>query len=151
MTDASTSGPHDGAPSFVHDPVMRDEIVATFADVPAGVVLDATLGGAGHSQAILDSRPDLSILGIDRDAVALSAAEGRLAAYGERAMTFRARFDQLGDAMAAHAVTELSGALFDLGDRAVGLHELQEAQAERGTDPVPRALRVTAGLLEQLV
>ena len=55
------------APEFVHDPVMRDEIVATFAVVPAGVVLDATLGGGGHSEALLDSRPDLSILGIDRE------------------------------------------------------------------------------------
>lgn len=106
---------------------MRDEVVATFAGVPAGVVLDATLGGAGHSQAILDSRPDLSILGIDRDPDALAAAEARLAPYGERAMTFRARFDQLGEAMAAHAVTELSGALFDLG---VSSHQLDVA--ERG-------------------
>lgn len=112
---------------FEHDPVMRDEIVATFADVPAGVVIDATLGGAGHSQAILDSRPDLAILGIDRDPDALAAAEARLAPYGARAMTYRARFDQLGAAMAAHDVTELSGALFDLG---VSSHQLDVA--ERG-------------------
>ena len=41
---------------FEHDPVMRDEIVDTFRSVPAGVVLDATLGGGGHSEAILESQ-----------------------------------------------------------------------------------------------
>ena len=39
--------------TFEHRPVMRDEIVAVFADVPAGTVLDATLGGGGHAEAIL--------------------------------------------------------------------------------------------------
>ena len=112
---------------FAHEPVMRDEIVATFAAVPPGVVLDATLGGAGHSRALLDSRPDLSVLGIDRDPDALAAAEARLAPYGSRAMTYRARFDQLEVAMAAHDVTALSGALFDLG---VSSHQLDVA--ERG-------------------
>jgi len=100
---------------FVHQPVMRDEIVATFAVVPAGVVLDATLGGGGHSEALLESRPDLSILGIDRDPVALAAAGERLERFGTRAMTFRCRFDDLATAMSAHSITELSGALFDLG------------------------------------
>lgn len=132
MTDVPTGE----TPDFDHDPVMRDEIVATFADVPAGVVLDATLGGAGHSRALLDSRPDLSILGIDRDAVALSAAEARLAPYGERAMTYRARFDQLGDAMAAHSVTELSGALFDLGVSSPQLDVAERGFSYRNEGPL---------------
>lgn len=100
---------------FAHQPVMRDEIVAAFAPVPAGVVLDATLGGGGHSEALLDSRPDISILGIDRDPAALAAAGARLKRFGERAMTFRCRFDELASAMSAHSIPALSGALFDLG------------------------------------
>ena len=131
---------------FAHDPVMRDEIVATFAEVPAGVVLDATLGGAGHSRAILDSRPDLAILGIDRDPDALAAAEARLAPYGARAMTYRARFDQLEAAMAAHDVTELSGALFDLG---VSSHQLDAAErgfSYRHDGPLDMRMDADAGL-----
>jgi 16S rRNA (cytosine1402-N4)-methyltransferase len=100
---------------FTHQPVMRDEIVATFAPVPPGVVLDATLGGGGHSEALLDSRPDIKVLGIDRDPVAIAAAGERLERFGDRAMTFRGRFDELATAMSTHSVTELSGALFDLG------------------------------------
>ncbi len=60
-------------PTFTHRPVMLDEIVAVFATVPAGVILDATLGGGGHSEALLESRPDLSIIGVDRDPEALAA------------------------------------------------------------------------------
>jgi 16S rRNA (cytosine1402-N4)-methyltransferase len=100
---------------FEHDPVMRDEIVAIFGDVPAGVVLDATLGAGGHSEALLASRDDLSVLGLDRDPDALAAATHRLERFGDRVMTYRCRFDELDAAMATNEVTELSGALFDLG------------------------------------
>jgi 16S rRNA (cytosine1402-N4)-methyltransferase len=101
--------------SFEHRPVMLDEIVATFRAVPPGVVLDATLGGGGHSEAILDSREDLRVLGLDRDPAALAAASVRLDRFGDRLMTYRCRFDAIDDAMAAHSIDTLSGALFDLG------------------------------------
>lgn len=101
--------------AFEHRPVMRDEIVDALRGVPAGVVLDATLGGGGHAEAILESRDDLRVLGIDRDPAALSAATARLLRFGDRAMTHRCRFDALDEAMEAHSVDALSGALFDLG------------------------------------
>lgn len=100
---------------FDHDPVMKTEIVASFSSVPAGVVLDATLGGGGHSEALLESRDDLSVLGLDRDPAALEAAVARLDRFGDRVMTHRCRFDDLDSAMAAHSIDVLSGALFDLG------------------------------------
>ena len=107
--------PDDLSADFVHDPVMRDEIVESLRNVPAGVVLDATLGAGGHSEAILESRDDLRILGLDRDPSALAFATGRLLRFGDRVMTHRCRFDDLDEAMAAHSIESLSGALFDLG------------------------------------
>lgn len=104
-----------GREAFAHDPVMVGEIVDVFQPVPAGVVVDATLGAGGHSEALLESRDDLSVLGLDRDPDALAAARQRLGRFGPRAMTHRCRFDDLPEAMAAHAVDGLSGALFDLG------------------------------------
>ena len=101
--------------AFEHRPVMRDEIVDALRGGPAGVVLDATFGGGGHAEAILESRDDLRVLGIDRDPAALSAASARLLRFGDRAMTHRCRFDALDEAMEAHSVGSLSGALFDLG------------------------------------
>ena len=100
---------------FDHAPVMRQEIVDALAPTPPGVVLDATLGGGGHSEALLDARDDVDILGLDRDQDALDAATRRLAPYGDRVMTHRCRFDRLNEAMEANGVEGLSGALFDLG------------------------------------
>jgi len=78
---------------FRHQPVMVDEIAELFATVPSGIVLDATLGGGGHSEAILERRTDVTILGIDRDPAALAAAAARLARFGHRVTTVHARFD----------------------------------------------------------
>ena len=94
---------------------MESEIVAVFATVPPGVVLDATLGGGGHAGAILDSRPDLRILGLDRDPAALAAAIAGLERHRDRLVTSRRRFDDLRIAMADLHIDHLSGALFDLG------------------------------------
>ena len=101
--------------TFSHDPVMVREITELFAGVPHGFVLDATLGGAGHTTAILDAHPGLSVLGLDRDPAALAASRERLAPYGDRVMLQHRRFDDLDAAMLEAGIAELSGALFDLG------------------------------------
>lgn len=122
--------------SFDHSPVMRDELVDVFADVPPGVIVDATLGGGGHSDALLSSREDLSVLGIDRDPDALAAATQRLARFGRRLMTYRGRFDQLENAMQQHAVTSLSGALFDLGVSSPQLDRPERGFSYRNPGPL---------------
>jgi 16S rRNA (cytosine1402-N4)-methyltransferase len=94
---------------------MRDEIVALFASVPRGFVLDATLGGAGHAVALLEAHEHLSILGVDRDPNALAAARARLNMYADRVRTSHCRFDDIDGALDDAEVSELSGALFDLG------------------------------------
>lgn len=112
---------------FTHRPVMESEILAVLDSVPAGIVVDATLGAGGHTEAILNRRADLRVLGLDQDPAALAAARKRLAGFGDRVMTHRCRFDDLRLAMDAHEVTYLSGALFDLG-----VSSPQLDQAERG-------------------
>ena len=98
---------------FAHHPVMADEIVALFAPAPEGWVIDATLGGGGHAEAILDAHPHLRVLGIDQDPSALAAADARLSRFGERVRTVRGRFDAMADL--ASGTTPVSGVLFDLG------------------------------------
>ncbi len=112
---------------FSHDPVMVREITELFANVPDGVVLDATLGGAGHTTALLNAQPGLRVLGLDRDPAALEASRARLAPYGDRAMLQHRRFDDLDAAMSEAGIEELSGALFDLG---VSSHQFDSG--ERG-------------------
>ncbi|MCU1453533.1 MAG: mraW [Acidimicrobiales bacterium] len=114
---------------FSHEPVLLERVLELFAAVPAGTVVDATLGGAGHAAAVLEARPDLRILGIDRDPDALAAAKARLAPYGARASAVRARFDQLAEVVAGAgtAAQPITGVLFDLG-----VSSAQFDQARRG-------------------
>jgi 16S rRNA (cytosine1402-N4)-methyltransferase len=69
---------------FLHIPVLSQEIVTGLGVIPGGWYLDATVGGGGHSELILQAAPDVSLVAIDRDLQALAAAKVKLAAYGER-------------------------------------------------------------------
>src|SRR6187455_3434790 len=80
---------------FHHQPVMGAEVVRLLAPVPAGLVVDATVGGGGHAQLLLEARPDLSLLGIDRDPAAVAAAGERLASYGDRVRIVQGGFEDL--------------------------------------------------------
>jgi 16S rRNA (cytosine1402-N4)-methyltransferase len=111
----ATTGDEDANRRFDHTPVMADEVVALVAPVPNGPFVDATLGGAGHAARLLETHPGLTLLGIDRDPVALEVAADRLAAHAARITLKRARFDQLGTILAEEGVGEVSGFLFDLG------------------------------------
>jgi 16S rRNA (cytosine1402-N4)-methyltransferase len=103
--------------TFLHDPVMLDEVMSVFLDMNDGVFLDATLGGAGHSVALLSAHPHVSLLGIDQDNTALAAASTTLLDSGlrERATLRHARFDSVSRVVAEEGIGSLAGALFDLG------------------------------------
>ena len=85
------------------------------AMVPAGVVLDATVGAGGHARALLEAYDGLSIVGLDRDLDAVRAATAALAPFGARGHVEKARFDDLGTVLDRIGTGGLSGALFDLG------------------------------------
>ncbi|MDZ7677123.1 MAG: 16S rRNA (cytosine(1402)-N(4))-methyltransferase RsmH [Acidimicrobiales bacterium] len=110
--DHSDRSPADG---FEHRPVMVEEIVALFEPVPTGLVVDATIGGGGHAHAVLDSRPDLVLLGLDQDADAIAAATERLAPFGDRVTIRRARFDELTQVVESIGHLDVVAVLFDLG------------------------------------
>ncbi|HEX3793280.1 MAG TPA: 16S rRNA (cytosine(1402)-N(4))-methyltransferase RsmH [Acidimicrobiales bacterium] len=108
------------AHSFEHIPVLRDDVVSLFAPVPAGVLVDATVGGGGHSEALLEAHDGLYVVGLDRDAVALAAAGERLARFGDRVHLLHAPFAELASVTSGPLV----GVLFDLG---VSSPQLDEA------------------------
>ncbi|HUE76538.1 MAG TPA: 16S rRNA (cytosine(1402)-N(4))-methyltransferase RsmH [Longimicrobiales bacterium] len=105
-----------------HVPVLVDEVVRLLDPKRGGVYLDGTLGGGGHSEALLRAGAESGarVVGVDRDAEALAEACARLSAYGER---FEARQGDFADAVEA-LETELAGALLDLG---VSSHQIDEA------------------------
>lgn len=103
--------------SFVHESVMLNEILDVFSSMNSGVFADCTLGGAGHSVAILSAHPEVRLLGIDQDDIALDSARSVLddAGCSERVTLRRARFDAVETIVAEEGIGSLAGALFDLG------------------------------------
>lgn len=115
-------------PEFVHRPVMGQEVVELLAPVPPGLVVDATVGGGGHARLLLEARPDLHLLGIDRDVDAVTAATTSLAGYGDRVRVVHGGFEDLA-AIVGPRTSEgnIVGILFDLG-----VSSPQLERAERG-------------------
>jgi 16S rRNA (cytosine1402-N4)-methyltransferase len=123
---------------FAHEPVMVDEVVALFAPVPPGWVVDATVGGGGHAGALLDAHGHLCVLGVDRDPEAVAAAGRRLGRYGARAVVRQARFDQWAAVAAAVGVERgaLSGVLFDLGVSSAQIDHVSRGFSYRAEAPL---------------
>jgi 16S rRNA (cytosine1402-N4)-methyltransferase len=98
---------------YVHRSVMLEEVVAALAPRPGGRYLDATLGGGGHAEAILEaSSPSGWLYGLDRDEVAVAVAGERLARFAGRFELRQGSFAEMGDWIAAGSC---DGVLFDLG------------------------------------
>lgn len=107
---------------FRHEPVMAAEVVDLLAAVPPGLVVDATVGGGGHARRLLEARPDLELLGIDRDAEAVAAARAALEPFGDRATVVQGGFEQIADIVERHGGgRQVVGVLMDLG---VSSHQL---------------------------
>jgi 16S rRNA (cytosine1402-N4)-methyltransferase len=109
-----TQPPATPAP-FGHRPVMLEAVLSLLAPSPPGLLLDATLGAAGHARALLEAAPHLQLFGIDQDPDAIRAAREALAPYGPRARVERARFDRIPQVLARLGATGVSAVLFDLG------------------------------------
>lgn len=128
MTSDEPAPTSEAAPMpFAHQPVMEGEVVEFFGPVPAGIIVDATVGGGGHAHALLSTWPHLRLVGLDQDPAAVEAARERLEVFGDRATVVQARFDHLSPVVTSLGITKLSGVLFDLG---VSSHQFD--QPERG-------------------
>jgi 16S rRNA (cytosine1402-N4)-methyltransferase len=132
-------------PTFHHIPVMLAEIVQSFAPVPVGVVLDGTVGGAGHAAALLEAYPDLRVVGLDQDPDAVAAATAVLSPFGDRATIVAARFDRFAGVLDDLGVATLSGALLDLGVSSPQLDRPERGFSYRGDGPLDMRMDTTAG------
>lgn len=91
------------------------------------IVVDATLGLGGHSEALLERFPNLRIVGLDRDTEAISLASTRLAKFGSRFTVVHAVYDQMPEVLSELGIDGVDGILFDLG-----VSSLQLDQIDRG-------------------
>jgi 16S rRNA (cytosine1402-N4)-methyltransferase len=112
--------------SSYHTPVMVEEVLRYLRPDRGGVFLDGTLGGGGHSEAILEASTVARVLGVDRDPEARAEAATRLARFGDRFELLSANFAAALD-VARIGEGELSGVLLDLG---ISSHQIDAS--ERG-------------------
>lgn len=114
----------------IHTPVLLErtlELLAPAISRPGAVVVDCTLGMGGHSEAMLQAHPDLTVVGLDRDTEALAIAGRRLEPFGGRAKLVHTTYDGIGPALDGLGVDTVDGVLFDLG-----VSSLQLDRVERG-------------------
>lgn len=93
---------------------MVGEVLEELRPERGGLFLDGTLGGGGHSEALLERAPEARLVGVDRDPEALAEAGARLARFGDRFRAVRANFADAAEA-AGIGAGELAGVLLDLG------------------------------------
>jgi len=104
-----------------HDPVLLDRVVALLTPVldhGGAVLVDATLGLGGHSEALLARCEPARVIGIDRDPRALELSRERLAPYGDRFTAVHAVYDEIPGVLADLGLARhggVDGVLFDLG------------------------------------
>jgi 16S rRNA (cytosine1402-N4)-methyltransferase len=114
-----------------HVSVMRDECIELLSPAISThanpVVIDATLGLGGHTEALLNKFPHLVVIGIDRDTQAIEIATERLSRFGQRFISHHSIFDRISDVAKEHGYSHVQGVLFDLG-----VSSLQLDNGDRG-------------------
>jgi 16S rRNA (cytosine1402-N4)-methyltransferase len=99
-----------------HEPVLLEPVLQYLEPNRSdGIIVDATVGLGGHTEALLERHPHIRILGIDRDPEALERSRERLSRFGDRVTLFRGRHESLIDILKQSGIAAVSGVLADLG------------------------------------
>ncbi len=99
-----------------HVSVLLREAIEFLRPGPGGRYVDGTLGGGGHSEAILAaSDPDGQVLGLDRDDQAITVARARLQRFGSRVILRQASFSEVREVLGAIGWSDVDGIILDLG------------------------------------
>ena len=107
-----------------HTPVLREEVMTWLITSSGGVYVDATLGGGGHAESILQRlNPTGVLVGLDADPDAIQFATSRLSSYQRRAVLVHTNFRDISAALAQRGFDHVSGVLLDLG---VSSYQLDE-------------------------
>ena len=138
----------------IHTPVMLErtiELLAPALSEPGAVLVDATLGMAGHAEALLDRFPHLVLVGLDRDTDALAIAGRRLARFGDRVRLVHTVYDRIDEALDSAAVEHADGVLFDLGVSSLQLDRVERGFSYSKDAPLDMRMDATEGLTARQV
>jgi 16S rRNA (cytosine1402-N4)-methyltransferase len=96
-----------------HEPVLLRETIDLLQPAPGRIYFEGTMGGGGHTRALLDA--GATVVATDQDPEAIASASAELAGHGDRLIIRRANFSEISSILAELGITQLHGALFDLG------------------------------------
>src|SRR5690349_9797190 len=132
-----------------HVPVLLDRVVALVAPAlaePGSVLVDATLGLGGHSEAVLTRCPQAHVVGVDRDVHALDLARKRLEPFAERITLVHAVYDEIPEVLAEAGIGPVQGILFDLGVSSMQLDVRERGFAYAEDAPLDMRMNDTVGM-----
>jgi 16S rRNA (cytosine1402-N4)-methyltransferase len=132
-----------------HVPVLLERILALFAPVFSdreAVLVDATVGLGGHSDALLSAYPGLRLIALDRDPAALERSGERLARHGDRVRFVHARYDEMPEALDDLGLSSVDGILFDLGVSSMQLDRAERGFAYSKDAPLDMRMDPTTGI-----
>ncbi|MGH3440699.1 MAG: 16S rRNA (cytosine(1402)-N(4))-methyltransferase RsmH [Nitriliruptorales bacterium] len=131
-----------------HAPVLADRVTELILGAPEGVLVDATVGAAGHARAILEARAARGLpsrlVGIDRDPDALETAGERLAGVPGEVELVHARFDALGEILDDLGIGQVAGVLLDLGISSMHVDRADRGFSYRHEGPLDMRMDPTA-------
>jgi 16S rRNA (cytosine1402-N4)-methyltransferase len=127
--------------NFSHIPVLSQEIVTGLGVIAGGWYLDATVGGGGHSELILQAAPDVRLVALDRDLQALDAAKARLSPYGERVQFWHGNYADY-----QPGTQRFDGIIADLGVSSVQLDLAERGFSFRNEAPLDMRMDRSQGI-----
>lgn len=146
----------NGKPTqFEHSSVLLDEVLDVLSGADAGTMVDATLGLAGHSEAILERFPTSIVIGIDQDLAAAAIARERLAKFGDRFRYEHANFVEIADVLKKLDFPSPTAVIADLGVSSMQLDDAERGFSFRFDAPLdmrmnPNDQTTAAGLIREL-
>lgn len=132
-----------------HTPVMLErtlELLAPALDRPEAVLVDATLGAGGHTEAALQRHAGLTVIGLDRDTDALALAGERLAPFGDRFRPVHTVYSGIREAVRREGFDHADAVLFDLGVSSMQLDEAERGFAYSQDAPLDMRMDRTTGV-----
>ena len=133
--------------AFHHVPIMVDEVMDLLQPRRGGLFVDGTLGGGGHSEAILKALPASGrLIGIDRDETALRAATDRLKGFGDRFTPLHGNFFHMRSLLLQRGILKADGILLDLGVSSYQLDEPSRGFSYRAEAPLDMRMDQSAAL-----
>jgi 16S rRNA (cytosine1402-N4)-methyltransferase len=130
---------------FEHATVMRDEVVRAIAPRAGRVYVDVTLGAGGHTVALLEAEPRARIVAIDRDPVAIAAAQEQLGPVSDRMTLVHGAFSQLREHLDALGISRVDGIVADLGVSSPQLDDAARGMSFRREGPVDMRMDPESG------